>query len=374
MRKLLLGLAALALAVPAVKAADPPPFSVTPGFVVTPPAAKAKAAGCGCTDCTCDPGDCPGQCVTSRLAAANPRWFAVKITVELAPDAQGNRRYAIGSGTPIHCEGGKTLILTNAHVARQDRGGFKVHVPDGGTYAARRVDGSNVTDTTDAAGRVVDLSFDGPDLAFLEVDAELGRVQIAAGAPAPGDTVWQFGYGGGVGPTVKSGTVYVPRTNQPVQPTLCSTIDCIQGDSGSGVFNKDGHLVAVSHLTSYRDAYGRPTGPTHMAIPVATVRAFAASRTVLQRLFPRLADRMQAREGKVDPLSPPPAAPAPKAAPAAPKAAAPSDPFNLAADGWTYRGNGVWTKVTGVAGNAASPCPNGQCPAPASAGRYYRVR
>lgn len=372
MRKLLLGLAAAALFAPAGRADDTPPFSVTPGFVVTPPAAKADK--CACTACACEPGDCPGRCGTAAAVAANPMWFALKVQVGLS-----GGRHGIGSGTPIYSGEGKTLVLTNAHVATQDCTSFTVVVPTGKTYAARRLDGSNVRHKTPT-----EIVIDGVDLAILEVEGELGAVQIAASAPAVNEQVWQFGYGGGVGPTVRTGYVMSSPFSE---PTLCSSIPCIQGDSGSGVFNVRGELVGVTHGGT---ADGRIP---HMAVPMAAVRAFAA-KPLLARLFPRLSDRLAARaaareaasaagaaarEGKVDPLNPaaPPAAPAPKAAsPAAPQAsapAAPSDPFGLAAQGWTYRGNGVWTRSGGVSGApAGSACANGQCPAPAFSGRTRR--
>lgn len=305
---------------PVAVVAAPPRFEVVPGFrVEAAPKAAAPACPCPLGDCSCAPADCAcAGCRPGTTKTLHPQWFALLV-------AAGE---GVGSGTPVYSAGGKTLVLTNAHVARQDRTTFAVTVPGAGTYPARRVDGSAVRSTGPST-----IAIDGVDLAVVEVDAELGAVQIASTAPAPGESVFQWGYGGtqGAAPWAKAGVVL---PNPFADPTLTSTINCVPGDSGSGVFDKDGKLVGVSH--------GTGAGFSHHAVPLAEVRAFVR-RPLLAKLFPRLADRLEARAAAQYPR-------VEYKLPAAPPVAA--TPFSPP-----------------VAGSA---CPGGVCPPQGGVRYYYR--
>jgi hypothetical protein len=376
-----------------VVSADPPKaFEVTPGFqvekgfTVAPPMRvpmapepKAKEKCADCVDCKCPPGKCP-DCA-APVANADPLWFACRVIVD-----RGGGVGASGSGTPISCENGKTVIVTNAHVVPKHQADRPIKVQvSGREFAAKYIDGSEVEEYLGPQGEHM-VRVLGPDLALLSIDAEIGHVELAD-EPAPvGVQVWQFGYGGqnlGAGPTLKSGTVV--RSNH-VEPTLVSTIDTISGDSGSGVFNTRGELVGVT--------WGGASDRTAAcAVELGTVRKFAG-RPLAARLFPRLAARAEAkraarelaalppasakppvveRKGPIDPKlakpgvnapkpATPPASP-PKATPAVPQAPFGSGvPPAPAGEGWQWDAQRrVWWKFAdgGVSGGN---CPNGKCP------------
>jgi hypothetical protein len=383
MRKTLFGAAVALLfaALPAFAQQPAPAFKVEPGFTVTgnpkslpdgkdnsglkegpPPAGSGrvtpKSAYCGCDDgckcapaCACGPTPKAGEArVGAPAGNTNPMWFALYT-------ACGDNSSC--SGTPVFTDGKQTLVLTNSHFAHptRDRFGYTVGVPNGKSYKATRVDSCNVWTIRPGL-----IDMDGLDLAFLVVDADLGAVPIADADPQPNEAVGQWGYGGNYGvplvngpqPIRKPGVVRGYKGND-----LVTTIACSSGDSGSGVFNSRGELVAVTHGSSSTE------GISHLATRVTVVRAHAAARPVLSRLFPRFTERMAAKseareaareaakqpEAKVDPLAPPPAA-----APAAPRT------------GRVYRvGNGPWISEEEFlrqfpGGLQGSACPNGRCP------------
>lgn len=377
-------LAALLLAGPA-GAQDAPLFNVTPGFRVAPApkaveaskAEKAKTADCKCDDgCKCAPAcECGvAKAGEARVGApagnTNPLWFALYT-------ACGDRSSC--SGTPVYTDGKKTLVLTNSHFAHptRDKFGYTVGVPNGQTYKATRVDSCNVWNVGPGV-----INMDGLDLAYLVVDADLGAVPIAEADPRPGEAVGQWGYGGNYGvpllngpqPIRKPGAVQRYDGND-----LVSTIACSSGDSGSGVFNSRGELVAVTH------GHDQAHGVMHLATRVTVVRSHATARPVLSRLFPRFTERMalkaEAREAvreakaaakgqepagfdmrpgaqKIDPFAPPPAVAAPKS----------DNPAAALRTGRLYRvGNGPWIDEAEFlrqypGGLSGGSCPNGRCP------------
>jgi S1-C subfamily serine protease len=230
---------AFLLLTPALAAAGPvvvvvntaPPCEVTP---------KAKAPACGCplAECTCGP-LCPCPVPAAMKANAAPLWFSVRV----------HAGSAVGSGTPVKVEGGKTFILTNAHVVARGPTQVSVRTTDGKVYAGRVVRTSGRPDV---------------DLALVAVDADLGAAPVAAATPAPGTGVWMWGYGGGPDvPPMKAGSVVVNRF---VEPTMTATLTAVSGDSGAGVFDTRGHLVGVNCATGA--GYG-----CH-AVPLPEVRAF----------------------------------------------------------------------------------------------------
>lgn len=408
----------LAVLTTGATAADPPKafevgkgYSLEKGFSLTPDAvpmapAPTKKPDCDCgPGCKCPPGACPSCEVAKKSAKSDcpecdalknkdPLWFACRVVLD-----NGDGTGSAGSGTPISCENGKTVIVTNAHVVPKHKKNqpITVHV-SGRKFPATYRDGSEVTYYTDPETGKPMVKVHGDDLAFLEIDAELGYVELADEAPKIGEQVWQFGYGGAQmneGPIVKFGTV-LPSNH--VEPTMVNTIHSVSGDSGSGVFNTRGELVGVTWGSN-------ETKLTACAVPLESVRKFSG-RPLLSKLFPRLSERAAAkrearaaakappalskppevpRQGKIDPklAAPGKDAPKPKADP--PKAV-PQAPFGSGippappGEGWQWDAQRrVWWKFStppvqgGVQGEAGS-CPNGKCPsavAPPS-GRYRR--
>ena len=203
-----------------------------------------------------------------------------------------HRHHSAGTGTVVACEGGKSVVLTNRHVA-EDLDGVRV-------YHAGRFHPATY------------LSHYAGDLVAFTVDAELPCAEIAETEPPAGAAVEQWGYVWyGQGTPVRKTARWFgrawgidPRFEAP-SPIIDTGIRSESGDSGSAVFY-EGKVVAV-------------TWGTTAAVPLAGVRHFL--RRACARLFPRLAARL-ARPAVV--VTPPPAAkgdplPAPKATKPAPK-------------------------------------------------------
>ncbi len=225
---------------------------------------------------------------TTVIAGEAAPWFAAQVRVDMGL-IEGKHHVGYGSGTPIHQEDGKTLILTNAHVVPDGSHPVTVTI-NGATYKARHVEGSVVT--RDAGGRRISL--DGPDLALVEVGAELGAVAIAAAMPDLGYSVYQWGYSGrgdAEAPSLvkREGIVY---DSTAYKGELSSSLCVESGDSGAGVFNSSNELIAVTHgraVFSDQVALSRS-----FAVELVVVRAFLA-RPRLAKLFPRIAARLAAK-------------------------------------------------------------------------------
>ncbi len=257
-----------------------PKFDITPGFTISPNKADVKVKGrCGkCGDeCKCPTGVCESGVCISDAVSSDPLSFACQIHVDM-----GGGQTAHGSGTTVHSEKGKTLILTNAHVVPKNFSQQPITVTSSGkTYKARYLDGSEVIQN----GNTVDVR--GPDLCLLEVDVQLGHVSFADAPPAVNDTVSLWGYGG-MQPTAKQKTGRV-LNNELAVPTLNHTAPTVNGDSGAGIFNKDGQLVGVH--------WGGTGGVRAYGVELTTVQTFLVKAH--RGWFPRLTNRIEAkREAK----------------------------------------------------------------------------
>jgi len=292
----------------------------------------------------------------SLPASAADEWFAARVSV-----SHGGGASSHGSGTPVHCEGGRTLILTNAHVVPAGTTDPITVTIASKTYPARHVEGSAVTHTGPSL-----IHVDGPDLALLEVDADLGAVTIAEQLPAVGESVFQWGFGGANEPRLKYGEVQ----SSIFVDQLVSSIPSQQGDSGSGVFNEAGCLCGVTH---------GGTGAQSLAVTTTTVRIFL-KRPRLAELFPRLAAKLAANRAahavaadEVKIPAPKPKevkVPMPKSKESPkPKDSLPAKPAICTGDGWQYNAaTGQWWRT--VTGPTPAPslggCPGGVCPAPSA--------
>lgn len=124
------------------------------------------------------------------------------------------------------------------------------------------------------------MQMDGPDLALLVVDAELPTVRLAAAPPRADARIRQWGFAGLTGkdePPLKVGLVKDPSC-------FFGTLDCRPGDSGSGLFDDDDNLVAVTNA--------RPNSEQEKgvyAVPHEKVRAFLRAKSAG---FPRLVESL----------------------------------------------------------------------------------
>lgn len=267
--------------------------------------------------------------------------------------------YAHGGGTVIASEDGRSLILTNAHVARDAARPLTVTAA-GREYRAAYLAGSPVRDLGPQL-----IAIDGPDLAVLQVDTELPAAPVALAAPGVGSRVRQWGYAGrqyNAAPNYKTGVVVGESGND-----LLTTLQCDHGDSGAALLDDHGEVVAVCH--------GKP--PANQ--PVGQVRQYAVRTGITvtfveeraPRLFGRLRDRLTARRlarelAKAPPVRIEPPIQTPKAEPKPiPKAAPPVVVAPKAAPPVIYYYSYQYDpQVRGYRQiqYATPPCVNGQCP------------
>lgn len=318
---------------PAVSVSDPPAAKIDTAPAPTPKAAAEPAAG-----------------YVSPAAAT----VAVRVPT-------GNGATDCGTGSVVWSEAGKSFIVTNKHVVVGKRS------PDGMTVTV------NATGKTYPA-RFVDWSAEG-DVALLEVDSELPAVVIGWN-PSIGERTTH--YGNRTGPQVGTvrGFEETATSGNGTHPwagwIMRGTHVGASGDSGAGVFNDRGELVAV--------LWGGHSGDAHAA-PVYVVRRLLSR--VAGRTFPRLAARLAADPPAVVVTVPQTApAAAPKAAPGVAGAALPFTPGTTAHTAGTLppaRGPNAAPAPSGVvtytlappvgAAGITSGCAGGNCPAPARTAR-----
>jgi hypothetical protein len=130
-----------------------------------------------------------------------------------------------GSGTVVACEQGRSLVVTNQHVVN---GYQDVHVDCGGKRYP---------------GKVVSVA-QAADLAVVVVEAELPVAKLAEAEPPRGAKVVQWGCDarGNFRMVTKEGVFLGVNGNR-----FQSTIESWSGDSGCGVFDEQGRLVAVNY-------------------------------------------------------------------------------------------------------------------------------
>lgn len=211
-------------------------------------------------------------CLAGASLQAAPEDSAVSITLWKGSSGPS------GSGTVIASEGKKSLAVTNAHVVGDGQGRMEVRHRDK-KYAAKLV-------ATQSGQR--------PDLALVEIDAELPAAKVATELPAPGEAVRTFGfdYTGQGKMTPKSGKA-VGVVEWSGSQVFVTTVPIVSGDSGAGAFNADGELVAVMHDR------GEGTDRSYGAA-VAVVASWTTSHVEESR-FPRLRASLALVKGLVAP-------------------------------------------------------------------------
>lgn len=152
-----------------------------------------------------------------------------------------------GSGTVVWSGDGRSFVLTNEHVA-PDPGRRCEVVLDGHTHPARWL-------RSDARA----------DLALLLVDTELPAAEIASEIPARGTTLRQWGFPPASRCGRRPGPSSASAGRRAGLDVFETTIRSESGDSGSGVFEPSGKLVAVC----WGGSYGH-----ECCVSLAVVRAF----------------------------------------------------------------------------------------------------
>lgn len=203
-------LAAVALCAPPAAAQPAPPSNLPP---LTAPASNFPAAtpcGCPLAECKCGP-VCP-----CPVPAVMPKEATVRVS-------QGN---GSGTGAVVHAAAGRSLVVTNHHVVPA---AAPVSVAHGGkTYPAR----------------VLGYAPDG-DLALLEVLAPLPAAALGDD-PAPGTAVTHWGLSSGKQRGTVRGyeSMAVPSLGWSGSVAV-GDYATAPGDSGAGLFDDSGRLVAV---------------------------------------------------------------------------------------------------------------------------------
>lgn len=175
-----------------------------------------------------------------------------------------------GTGTVIHSEGGRSLIITAAHVVEDGNGTLSVTTSSGVRHSATYLFGSRVRHTGPGM-----IAVDGPDLALLEVNVALPAVPVAESEPGLRARVRLWGYGGGRFRAIVGEALGFARFESP--PNSLSSLPTISGDSGGGVINDAGELVAVHSGTD---------GNRARHVPLSVVREFLKGKVKESRDLP----------------------------------------------------------------------------------------
>lgn len=299
---------------------------------------EAKANGCKCGE----------ACPCGGAQALKPAPLAVSSDPAAACVRVSWKQYS-ASGTCVACEGGKSLVVTNNHLFSETydadgqfaRGGYPLACTVRPVNGAAAFSGAAIEGDRDA------------DLAFVVVDGELPVAELADAEAAPGTPVWHKGIGSGGG----KGVVLVPRSHPQPKNVFASDTPSVSGDSGAGLFDPAGRIVAVNcgrHGTApISPQRGTPVGPIRDRL-----------RGVARGAFPNLAERLGGKQTAT--AIPEPTSPGPTAAqkPAPGPASASLQPGDIVTTSGrvirpTGRGNYVYV---GDGPTAAPACPNGRCP------------
>ncbi len=158
-----------------------------------------------------------------------------------------------GSATAI----GPQLLVTNRHVAGRA----------GAVGSARNAEGKRWQI------RVIDVS-PGADLAMCVTSTagdDLRWAAIANAEPTSSDTLYGYGYGFGVNSPLSVGNGHLVQYGTGDYRT---TLIIQSGDSGCGIFNASGELVAVNHSTPNEYGGRSYAQGTSISVPLPNLRSF----------------------------------------------------------------------------------------------------
>lgn len=162
-------------------------------------------------------------------------------SVSVSVKGQGWTGYGTGTVIAVHKE--KSLIMTNAHVVRDDSNPIYITYKYEGEYYIQECSYLAGSKVIQVRPDLIDI--EGPDLAILELDCKLQPVKLAKKIPEVDSYVKIWGFGGSstTKSNLKEGKV-LPIGNWVGKYTITS-IPGVNGDSGSGIFNKQDELVSV---------------------------------------------------------------------------------------------------------------------------------
>lgn len=175
---------------------------------------------------------------------------------------------ADGSAVLLASDEGGSLLVTSYHVLHTTRAHARregIYLHPFGAEAETGVPAECVWEAPDY------------DLALLHTTVRFGAPPVLSDTvPDSGEPILVLGNGGGVGVRVKEGSVTAGRTEvaipldyrtEPLSlPLLSFTAELSAGDSGGGLFDKDGRLLGIVNAMRTDSAKG-------YAIPSSYVRA-----------------------------------------------------------------------------------------------------
>lgn len=168
--------------------------------------------------------------------------FALPVSAQLPPPAEPflylESGTAKASGVCIASDGHKSLVLTNNHLfATQPGPGLPFPLaPYPMPTRVFSLDGKQCWQGTAVAGHL------GGDLAVVVVEGNLPFASLAGQDAKVGEEVWHKGIGSGG----STGKVLKPYCVAPQCCCFTATLRAIPGDSGSGIFNGKGQVVAIT--------------------------------------------------------------------------------------------------------------------------------
>lgn len=220
------------------------------------------ASGPACVDGACCPvNQPPGAVVRVVNTAGRERWY--------------------GSGTLVHKDDQRGIVLTCAHLFRERVGNVQVIFP-----------GSEPAEATVLA---VDRVWDLAALGIAPPSAE--SVKLAADYPRPGDLLRSCGYGpcGQYGCNQGQALGYVKTALAETYETLELSGSAREGDSGGPVFNDRGELAAVLWGTDGRTVGATYCGRVRKFLTALLARLRSLVRPPVQEESPPLAPLLPVR-------------------------------------------------------------------------------
>lgn len=153
---------------------------------------------------------------------------------------------SFGTGTLIDARSGEALVLTCAHLFRDEQG-QAITAPNAISVELFEPSGNGVRVVDRVPGQLISYDFE-RDLALVSirprVTPQVARVADTPQAPVVQQPVWSVGCDQGADPTVRTSQVTAINRYQGT-PNVTATGAPVVGRSGGGLFNAQGQLVAV---------------------------------------------------------------------------------------------------------------------------------
>lgn len=226
-----------------------------------------------------------GQCTADRCSPAVTPHPAVVRVVQIA--ASGSRCY--GSGTLVHKDDRQGIVLSCAHLFRDEAGSVAVTFPGGRPLEAELV--------------AIDPAW---DLAALRIAApQANPVTVAVDHPKPGDRLQSCGYGSDGRYWCNQGSTlgYARTATTATYETLELTGRARDGDSGGPVFNERGELAAVLWGTDGRIVGGTYCGRIRkFLLRIISLGHLPRQETETVPVLPAPSPGRPAEPGRDDPL------------------------------------------------------------------------